>query len=107
MKPFKKSGCKISKELPKDKKLCHLHFTDITCCHQKSQRIGLPNQLRKKKTGIICTIWFNKLLKLAREKKTLPLPILPALPKNIAPTPKPDKKEVIENQISRFGKLNK
>ena len=44
-------------------------------------------------------------VKLAREKKTLPPPILPALPKNIAPTPKPDKMEVIENQVSRFGKL--
>ena len=34
---------------------------------------------------------------------TLPLPVLPKLPKNIASTPKPDKKEVIKNQKSRFG----
>ena len=46
-------------------------------------------------------------VQLAHEKKILPLPILPALPKNIAPTPKPDKKEVIRNQVSRFGKVNK
>ena len=51
--------------------------------------------IKEKKTGIICTIWFDKLLS-KLEKKTLPLPILPALPKNIAPTSKADKKEVIE-----------
>ena len=42
-------------------------------------------------------------VQLAREKKTLPLSVLPKLPKNIASTPKPDKKEVIRNQKSRFG----
>lgn len=42
-------------------------------------------------------------IQLAREKKTLPLPAIPNLPKNIASTPKPDKLEVIKNQISRFG----
>ena len=41
-------------------------------------------------------------VQLAHEKKTLPLPVLPKLPKNIASTPKPDKKEVIKNQNSRF-----
>ena len=40
-------------------------------------------------------------VQLAREKKTLP--VLPKLPKIIASTPKPDKKEVIKNQKSRFG----
>ena len=34
-------------------------------------------------------------VQLAREKKTLP--VLPKLPKNIASTWKPDKKEVIKN----------
>ena len=45
--------------------------TDIMCCHPKSQRIRPRNQLRRKKTRLICTIWFKK-------------------PKNIIPTPKPD-----------------
>ena len=36
--------------------------TDIMCCHPKSQRIGPRNQLRRKKTRLIC-------VQLAREKK--------------------------------------
>ena len=46
-------------------------------------------------------------VQLAREKKTSPLSNIPTLPKNIAPTPKPNKEEVIKNQVSRFGKLKK
>lgn len=42
-------------------------------------------------------------VQLAREKRILPLPIIPDLPKNIALTPKPNKMEVIKNQKSRFG----
>ena len=42
-------------------------------------------------------------VELVRSKKTLPPPSIPDLPKNIAPTPKPDKQEVIQNQKSRFG----
>ena len=33
--------------------------------------------------------------------------VIPNLPKNIAPTPKPEKSVIIQNQISRFGtKIN-
>ena len=42
-------------------------------------------------------------IELVRSKKSLPAPAIPNLPKNIAPTPKPDKQEVIQNQKSRFG----
>ena len=46
----------------------------------------------------------HETVQLAREKKkTLPLPVLPKLPKSIASTLKPDRKEVIKNQNSRFG----
>ena len=42
-------------------------------------------------------------IEVARENKVLQLPVIPDLPKNIAKKPKPDKKEVIKNQKSRFG----
>ena len=38
----------------------------------------------------------------ASSKKSLEIPEIPSLPKNIAAIPKPDKQEIISNQISRF-----
>ena len=40
----------------------------------------------------------------AGKSNLLEKPPIPHLPKNIAWTPKPKKKDVIENQVSRFGK---
>ena len=42
-----------------------------------------------------------------KKKERPEKPLLPDLPKNTASIPKPDKTVVIENQRSRFGKLNK
>lgn len=39
----------------------------------------------------------------AGKSNLLEKPLIPTIPKNIASTPKPNKKDVIENQISRFG----
>ena len=38
----------------------------------------------------------------ASSNKSLPIPKIPNLPKNIAAVPKPDKQEIIRNQISWF-----
>ena len=38
----------------------------------------------------------------ASSKKSLEIPKIPNLPKNIAAIPKPDKQKIINNQISRF-----
>ena len=48
-------------------------------------------------TGLV-----NRTLEIIEENTVLELPKLPKIPKNIAPTPKPDKKDVVSNQRSRF-----
>ena len=42
-------------------------------------------------------------LSLVKDKKQLSPPVIPQLPKNIAPFPKPLKEEVIARQKSRFS----
>ena len=67
----------------------------------KNTRTTKPIEEEKYRTylnNMIC-----ETVQLARGKKTLLLPVLPKLPKNIASTLKPEKKEVIKNQKSRFG----
>ena len=43
-------------------------------------------------------------VKFAAERKYPDKPAIPSLPDNIASTPKPNKVDVIKNQLSRFGK---
>ena len=59
--------------------------------------------IKERKDGTYLHNVVRETVQLAREKKTLRLPVLPKLPKNIASTQKPNKKEVIKNQKSRFG----
>ena len=44
----------------------------------------------------------NEMIEHASSDKSLPILKIPNLPKNIAAVAKPDKQEIIKNQISRF-----
>ena len=62
-----------------------------------------PIKIKKDKTHYFEMI--NRTVEVIKNKIQLPLPKLPEyLPKNIAPTERPNKKIVIETQKSRFSK---
>ena len=44
----------------------------------------------------------NETIEHASSNRSLPISKIPNLPKNIAAVPKPDKQEIIRNQISWF-----
>ena len=48
--------------------------------------------------------WWDYQFMAARDNEKIAVPIIPVIPKNIASTSKPEKSDVIENQLSRFGK---
>ena len=62
-----------------------------------------PIKIKKGKTHYFEMI--NQIVEIIKNKIQLPLPKLPEnLPKNIAPTERPNKKIVIETETSRFSK---
>ena len=75
----------------------NLGYLKIKCWSSK------PIKIKKDKTYYFEMI--NRIVEVIKNKIQLPLPKLPEnLPKNIAPTERPNKKIVIETQKSRFSK---
>ena len=58
--------------------------------------------VKEQKDNIMFKTLVRDVIECAKSKKEPGRPVIPDLPGNIAPLPKPNKVEIIENQISRF-----
>ena len=68
----------------------------------KVTQVWSAKPIKETKSREFLTGLVDRTLEIIEENTVLELPKLPKIPKNIAPTPKPDKKDVVSNQRSRF-----
>lgn len=68
----------------------------------KATKTWSAKPIKEKKSLDIFAELVNKTVDAVLRKKSIQIPVTQTIPKNIASIPKPDKKEVIENQKSRF-----
>ena len=71
-------------------------------CFSKITNSWLSKPIKGKKNNLYLKNMVMETIKYASCKKSLEIPEIPNLQKNIAAIPKPDKQEIINNQISRF-----
>ena len=73
------------------------------CVSQKLPRAGLQNLSKNKKVWPCFSELVDQTVKAMIEKRTFEEKENIKIPKNIAPIPKPDKKDVVRNQRSQFS----
>ena len=71
-------------------------------CFSKITNSWSSKPIKGKKERSYLENMVNEMIEVAYSTKSLPIPKIPNLPKNIAAVPKPEKQEIIKNQISMF-----
>lgn len=71
-------------------------------CFSKVTKSWSSKPIKGKKEKSYLKNMVKETIEYASSKKSLEIPKIPNLPKNIASVPKPDKQEIINNQTSRF-----
>ena len=88
-------GCELEHATTKAGEKRYVCFSNIT-------NSWSSKPIKGKKERSYLENMVNEMIEHASSTKSLPIPKIPNLRKNIAAIPKPDKQEIIKYQISRF-----